>query len=251
VSYYDLTKKERKTLKAKIEDSIKLDIQSNTYENILKYASEEDTYIRKNVYTSIGRIYREEKRYRKKIISILQTLFSNKNEKIRQVVIYSTGEIGKVNFEDTIEILEKSFFDCHHSVLNALAGALKQLADKNPNPTLCFIKKHLRNLDSSIQVKLLHGLELRGRTHPEDILPILAEYQNESRLIIVKMVVHILGQISYKRGCLEKVISSIKSWNNKDLVEKTLKEIIDVHRNYVKFSYLSPEDAQDIIKKEF
>lgn len=65
------------------------------------------------------------------------------------------------------------------------------------------------------------------------------------------MVVHILGQISYKRGCLEKVISSIKSWNNKDLVEKTLKEIIDVHRNYVKFSYLSPEDAQDIIKKEF
>ncbi|MEJ2628752.1 MAG: HEAT repeat domain-containing protein [bacterium] len=251
MSYYDLTKKERETFKAKIENSIKLDFLNNKYESILKYATDEDTYVRRNVYISIGKIYREEKKHRKKIISLLKILVDNGDEKVRQVVVYSAGEIGKVNFEDIIEILEQALFDHHNSVLNAVTGALKQLGDKNPIPTLRFVKKHLRNLDTNIQVRLLHGLELRGRTHPEDILPILAEYQDESQSKVMKMIIHILGQISYKQGCLEKVMCILKSWKNKNLVEKALKEIIKVHRNYAKFSYLSPEEVQDIIKKEF
>lgn len=76
---------------------------------------------------------------------------------------------------------------------------------------------------------MLHGLELRGRTHPEDVLPILAEYQNDSEKKVIDTIVHILGQISYKKGCLERVVSSLKGWENTDLINRALKEIVIVH----------------------
>lgn len=43
-------------------------------------------------------------------------------------------------------------------------------------------------------------------------------------------------QISYKNGCLEKVVSALKTWENRELVEKALKEILEVHKRYAKFS---------------
>jgi hypothetical protein len=61
----------------------------------------------------------------------------------------------------------------------------------------------------------------------------------------------VLGQISYKKGCIEKVIAHLKTWNNQILVEKALEKIIDVHKRYSKFSDKSPEEVQEYIRKEF
>lgn len=249
MKFYDLAKDERIKLTTQIEDAVGYAVKNSKIEGILEYATDKDTYIRRNVSLSFGKIYRAEKNLRKKILSILRLLYDHSDVKVRQVAVYAAGEIGKVNFDDVTEILEKALFDSHHAVLNALTGALKQGGSKNPVPTVEFIKKHVKNVEAGIQVKLLHGLELRGRTHPEEILPILAEYQDESRAQIVKMVVHILGQISYKQGCLTKVLDALKSWHNKKLVAMALKEISTVHRNYAKFSSLSPEEMQEIIKK--
>jgi hypothetical protein len=161
------------------------------------------------------------------------------------------GEIGKIEFETIQELLEHAFSDSHHSVLNAVTGALKQLGEKNPIPTIAFVKTQLQNTESHIRVKLLHGLELRGRKHPNEVLPILIEYQNDLDKKVKDTIIHILGQISYKKGCLQQVISSLKGWENTELVHKALEEIVIVHQNYCKFSFLSPEEAQELIRKEF
>ena len=62
------------------------------------------------------------------------------------------------------------------------------------------------------------------------------------------MIIHVLGQISYKKGCLEKVIESMNNWKNKDLVRDASKEILNVHLRY-KFAAIKPEDAEDYINK--
>ena len=155
MKYYELTKTERDRLKEKIEESIHNDLHNNILDNIIKYSSDTDTYIRKNVYSSIGKIYKNQPELRSNIIKILHRLFTYKDEKIRQTVVYSLGEIGKENFKATEDIFIKTFNDTHHSVLNAVTGALKQLGQKNSKPTLKFIKGTLPSQNSQIQAKLL------------------------------------------------------------------------------------------------
>jgi HEAT repeat protein len=105
-----------------------------------------------------------------------------------------------------MKTFEKALKDEHHSVRNAVIGALKQMGQKNPEPTFNFAKKHLKDDDPKIRREIVHGIELRGRTHPEEVLPLLEELQNEKVKEVRKMVIHVIGQISYKKGCLEKVI---------------------------------------------
>jgi hypothetical protein len=64
------------------------------------------------------------------------------------------------------------------------------------------------------------------------------------------MIVHVLGQISYKKGCLEKVISALRTWENREIVEKALKEILDVHKRYERFSAKSYCEARDYIERQ-
>ena len=251
MSYYDLTNKERTLLKEKIEHLVQSDLKSRDYKNIYSYASNDDTYIRKNVYLAIGKLYKNNIDEKKIILSMLKSLYLSKDEKVRQTVVYALGEIGKTEFEVIQELFEQAFSDSHHSVLNAVTGALKQLGEKNPVPTIAFVKKKLPHSNPKVRIKLLHGLELWGRTHPDDILPILAEHQNDSEIKVTDTIIHIIGQISYKKGCLERVISALKSWENATLINKALNEIVIVHKNYSKFAFLSPEQAQNMIKKEF
>ncbi len=156
-----------------------------------------------------------------------------------------------MDFDNISTMLEQILNDSHHSVKNAVVGTLKQLGEKNPKPTLRFAKKHLHSSNPQIRLEILHGMELRGRTHPEEILPLLYSLQNDENKNVIKMIIHVLGQISYKKGCLEKVLVHLKTWKNQLLVNKVLKEIIDVHYRYGKFSYISPEKAEMYINKEF
>lgn len=42
------------------------------------------------------------------------------------------------------------------------------------------------------------------------------------------MVIHVLGPINYKEGCLEKVVQILRRWENKALVDEALEEILYV-----------------------
>lgn len=247
MSFYDNSKEERKRISEHIESLISDDYQKGSYGNIVMFSADKDTYIRKIVYLATGRLYKNNEALREEILNTLGILLKDENEYIRQTVAYSLGEIGKVDAHKVFRLLEKALHDVHHSVRNAVIGALKQMCDKNPKPTLEFAKKFYNHEDPEVRRQIIHGIELRGRTHPEEVLPILFYAQNETNRRVRDMVVHVLGQISYKSGCLEKVIEAIKDWENKDLVNDTVKEILEVHKRYEKFSAKSCEEAKEYI----
>jgi hypothetical protein len=63
--------------------------------------------------------------------------------------------------------------------------------------------------------------------------------------------VHVLGQISYKEGCLKTVVDELKTWDNKEVVTDALAEILDVHDRYKKFSTLTQEQAVKYIEANY
>lgn len=246
-NFYDLTKPERIKLVNKITIEILADITSGRNTHILKYFSDEDTYIRKNAYQSIGKIYKSNKELRTGILNQLDRLIELDNPKVRQTVINSAGEIGISDFKAIENLLEKGLSDEHHSVRNAVIGSMKKMGEKNPEPILKFAKKYLHHPDKEIRREICHGIELFGRTHPQDILPLLKELQNDETARVRNTVIHVLGQISYKKGCLETVISDLKWWENDELVGLAIAEIIDVHKRYKNFSALTQKEAIDYI----
>ena len=125
------------------------------------------------------------------------------------------------------------------------------MGEKNAVPILTWARKHLHHTDKEVRREICHGIELRGRTHPQDILPLLKELQHDKTARVRNTLVHVLGQISYKKGCLETVIADLNTWQNKELVEEAIEEIIDVHYRYRNFSVLSQQQAKDYIAKHF
>jgi hypothetical protein len=209
MAFYNLSPEERQKIITTIEKEVETDIQSNSDTNLFKYFSDEDTYIRKTAYLTIGRLYFSSPTLQQKILQTMDILFSNSDEKVRQSVVNALGEIGKKEAEKALLLYEKAMIDDHHSVRNAV----------------------------------------RGRTHPEDVLPLLEELQDEQVKRVRDVVVHVLGQISYKKGCLEKVITALKRWKNKELVTSAITEILETHKAYEKFSTKDYKEAKAYINK--
>jgi hypothetical protein len=68
------------------------------------------------------------------------------------------------------------------------------MGEKNPQPVIEWPKQYLHHPEREIRKKICDGTELRGRTHPQDILPLLAIEEIIDRttdtgifLIILKM----------------------------------------------------------------
>jgi hypothetical protein len=87
----------------------------------------------------------------------------------------------------------------------------------------------------------------RQGTHPQDILPLLKELQHDKTARVRNTLVHVIGQISYKKGCLETVLNDLKTWENKELVSDAIEEIIDVHERYKNFAAKTQEEAKKVI----
>lgn len=251
MSFYDLSKEARVQLVEEMHSMILQDIRKNVDKHILSYFSDEDTYIRKAAYISIGRIYKSEMPLRTSILVRLQTLLDSENEKVRQTVINAAGEIGMFDFDPIETFMEKGLFDQHHSVRNAVIGSVKKMGEKNPQPTLTFAKRYLHHEDKEIRREICHGIELRGRKYPQDILPLLQELEFDKTARVRNTLVHVLGQIAYKKGCLETVIAHLKTWKNKDLVQSALDEIIDVHERYKNFAVKTQEEAINYIEENY
>ena len=248
MGFYDLTKEKRMQLVEQVNKDILLDIQRNQLDKIITYFSDEDTYIRKSAYLAVGKININNSSFQKNIISILSDLLEKPDFKIRQTAVNAAGEIGIKKFEPVEGIFDRGLFDEHHSVRNAVIGSVKKMGDKNPTPVLNWARKYLHHADKEIRREICHGIELRGRTHPEDILPILKELQYDKTARVRNTLIHVIGQISYKKNCLSTVIDHLNSWDNKELVNKSVEEIIDVHHRYKNFAAMTQEQAIEFIK---
>ncbi|MGZ5243006.1 MAG: HEAT repeat domain-containing protein [Bacteroidia bacterium] len=251
MAFYDLPKPQRQQLVAELHQKLLKNLQTGKTNHILKVFSDEDTYIRKTGYLTIGRIYKSNPELKKHILALLDSLFLSENELIRQTVINAAGEIGMIDFEPIAHLMEKGLFDAHHRVRNAVIGSIKKMSEKNPEPTLTFARQFLHHPDKEIRREICHGIELRGRTHPQDILPMLQELQFDSTARVRNTLVHVLGQIAYKKGCLETVVAHLKNWENQELVKEALEEIIDVHYRYSNFSFYTQKQAKAYIAKHF
>lgn len=247
MGFYDLSKSERLLWVKSINEAVHNDFITTSTAHILQYFSDEDTYVRKNAYLAIGKIYTSKASLRVVIVQTLAKLSIHADYHVRQTVINSAGEIGKTDFEQVQAFFDTGLFDEHHAVRNAVIGSIKKMGQKNPIPTLKWANSYLYHDDKEIRREICHGIELRGRTHPQDILPMLKELQHDSTPRVRNTLIHVLGQISYKKGCLKTVIGHLNSWENKELVRLALDEIVDVHERYKSFAVLTQQQAMDYI----
>jgi HEAT repeat protein len=251
MGFYDLAKEKRTALVEQVNKDILSGIRKKHWAKTVTYFSHEDTYIRKTAYLAIGKIYANIPFLRQQIISIISNFLEEPEFRIRQTAVNAAGEIGIKNFEPVECIFDKALFDEHHSVRNAVIGSVKKMGNKNFGPVLKWAKKYLYHADPEIRRQVCHGIELRGRTYPEDILPMLKELQYDKVPRVRNTLIHVLGQICYKKDCLSKVISHLNTWNNKELIEKAIEEIIDVHDRYKNFAILTQQQAIGYIHKHY
>ena len=252
MTFYELSKQERTALVVKISDELIIDLKTTGQtEKADSYFSDEDTYIRKSAYLSVGRIYFTNKELQSNITKTLDGLLQHPDFRVRQSVINAAGEIGKKDFAAVQHLFDKGLFDKHHSPRNAVIGSIKKMGEVNPVPVLKWAAKYLHHEDKEIRREICHGIELRGRKYPGDILPLLRELQFDKTTRVRNTLVHVIGQIAYKKGCLATTISHLKTWENKELVAAALEEIVDVHERYRNFSALTQEEARAYISKQF
>jgi HEAT repeat protein len=247
MGYYDLPKDERTTLVRIITETIIAGLATNKTGDIVGYLSDSDTYIRKEAYLAIGRIYFRMPDMQDRIIDLLRLLLPHDDFKVRQTVINAAGEIGKVAFGPVQFFFDKGLFDAHHSPRNAVIGSIKKMGEVNPEPVLAWAAGYLRHEDKEIRREICHGIELRGRKFPQDILPMLQTLQHDKTARVRNTLVHVIGQIAYKEGCLPTVINHLNTWEARRLVADALEEIIDVHHRYRNFSAFTQEEAREYI----
>ncbi|WP_190809497.1 HEAT repeat domain-containing protein [Flagellimonas sp. S3867] len=243
MGFYNLSKEDRNKLVRLIELNILHNLQKGQQENIFKYFADEDTYIRKAGYLAIGRIYKTNAVPISTIISQLGRLLVSEHEKVRQTAVNAAGELGKTDFDAVVHFFDTGLFDEHHSVRNAVIGSIKKMGEKNPKPVLTWAKKYLHHPDKEVRREICHGIELRGRKYPQDILPLLKELEHDPTARVKNTLIHVLGQIAYKKECLATVVEALNKWGNKELVEKALHEIVDVHERYKNFAALTQSQA--------
>ena len=251
MSFYNLSKIERLAVVETINNEIREDVGRGETARVLRYFSDEDTYIRKSGYLAIGKLYKENKAGQPAVIALLNNLLTESDFKVRQTVINSAGEIGKSDFPVVAYFFDTGLVDENPAVRNAVIGSIKKMGEKNPVPVLQWARKYLHHEDKEIRREICHGIELRGRTHPDDILPLLKELQFDKTARVRNTLVHVLGQIAYKKDCLASVIAALNTWDNKEVVEKALDEIVDVHQRYKDFAILSQQEAVDYIATHY
>ncbi len=249
MGFYDLSKAERIEATTHIQEAVLLDLNTNQHQRMLFYFGDEDTYIRKVAYLAIGKLYQAYPPLQPVILHTLTILFDHHDFKVRQTVINAAGEVGKYAFSSVQFFFDKGLFDVHHSPRNAVIGSVKKMGEVNPVPVLSWAQTYLHHTDKEVRREICHGIELRGRKYPQDILPLLQQLEFDKTARVRNTLVHVLGQIAYKKGCLETVIHHLQHWQNKQLVKDALAEIIDVHYRYRNFSVYTQQQATDYIEK--
>jgi len=253
MGFYNLSKTEREQKSKDIQNDISYDLEKGEISATAAYFDDADTYIRKAAYLGIGRLYKQKLVSAAAILKQLEIFMHSESERIRQTVVNAAGEIAMNDFAPVEHLFDMGIGDSHHSVRNAVQGSLKKSGEKNPAQIIPFCKKHMTSPDPEARRTAAHGLELRGRTHPEDVMPTLRLLQFEKHKRVRPMLVHIFGQISYKKGCLEKVTAELLTWKDKALADDCFKEIIKQHyhinNHFRTVETFSPQECEAYLQK--
>ena len=126
MGFYDLPKRERLAVVANISTDILTELETAQSKKTVHYFADEDTYIRKSAYLSVGRIYFAHKHLQSRVIKTIGALLLQDDFKVRQTAINAAGEIGKIDFEIVQHFFETGLFDKHHSPRNAVIGSIKK-----------------------------------------------------------------------------------------------------------------------------
>lgn len=198
MGFYDLSKQERSQLVEEVYNALYDGFKAKSYDHILDCFSDDDTYIRKSAYLQLGKIFYAQIELQQAIINFLEREIYNENPKIRQTVINAAGEIGKFHFNKVNTLFDIGLVDEHHSVRNAVIGSMKKMGEKDPKSIIDWSKPFLTHESPEIRRQVCHGLELRGRTHPQDILPLLQLLEFDTHKRVKTTLIHVLGQVAYK-----------------------------------------------------
>lgn len=242
MGFYDMPKEEREQYKLRIENAVLASMKNNVVAEVLPFFSNNDIYIRKVAYQAVGKLYKRNEDIRLAAIPWLKLLYESESALVRQTGIYACGEIAAFDFPSVEELLTQGMHDPHHSVRNAMIGSLKISGDKN-SEILAFCEKYILSDSPEVRRLICHGLELRGRTHPQEIIGLLKKLQYDKHPRVKEMLIHVLGQISYKKRCFHFVEREVASWNNADIYRLFQKEAIKVHGRYEKFSALPQKEV--------
>lgn len=247
MAFYDLSKEQRKQFVEELQEVVRAELKQSSQKRALAFFGDEDTYVRKAAYTVVGRIWMAEPPLHVALLHLLEQAFGSPDFRQRQTAINAAGEIGKTDFATVQHFFDKGLFDAHHSPRNAVIGSVKKMGEVNPTPVLAWARNWLHHPDKEVRREICHGIELRGRKHPADILPLLQELEDDRTARVRNTLVHVLGQIAYKKGCLSVVVAHLRGWKNRELVDAALEEIIDVHDRYRNFAILTQEQARAYI----
>jgi len=89
----------------------------------------------RDVSDPLGRIYREERRLRARILKGAAHLLKDRYR--RQTAVYILGEIGKIDSRKVVGYLSRTLFDEEGMIRNGLVGALKRMGEVNPGKRVC------------------------------------------------------------------------------------------------------------------
>ena len=253
MGFYDLSKAEREQRYRDIQADIARDMEKGRFSVAAAYFDDADTYIRKAAYLGVGRLYKLDLIPAADIIRMLDALMESGSERIRQTAINAAGEIAMDDFACVEHLFDIGISDPHHSVRNAVQGSLKKAGERNPAQIIPFCRRHITSPDPEARRTAAHGLELRGRTRPEDVMPALRLLQFETHRRVRPMLIHIFGQISYKMGCLPKVTAELLTWEDKALADECFGAIIrqhyHIHGHFRTVETLSPGECEECIHK--
>ena len=253
MSFYDLSKTEREQKYKGIQNDIASGLHQGEFSVTTAYFDDADTYIRKAAYLGVGKLFKQKNTLINTIVDMLDVLMKSNSERIRQTVINAAGEIAMIDFLCVEHLFDIGISDVHHMVRNAVQGSLKKSGEKNPAQIIPFCKRHIKSVVPEARRIAAHGLELRGRTHPEDIMPALRLLQFEKHKRVWPMLTHIFGQISYKKGCLEKVTSELLTWEDKELADECFESILKQHyhinNHFNTVETCSPKECEEYLLK--
>jgi hypothetical protein len=253
MGFYDLSKSEREQKYQDIQDDILRGLLQGESDRTAVYFDDADTYIRKAAYLGVGKIYKQDLAPLNDIIDMLDMFMAADSERIRQTVINAAGELAMGDFACVEHLFDIGITDPHHSVKNAVQGSLKKAGEKNPVQIIPFCRRHITSPEPEVRRTAAHGLELRGRTHPEDVMPIFRLLQFEKHKRVRPMLVHIFGQVGYKKGCLEKVTAELLTWDDKALADECFEAILEQHRHidshFRTVETLSAQECEDYLRE--
>ncbi len=122
---------------------------------------------------------------------------------------------------------------------------MKKVGEKNPAPLLAWAETYLHHPNPEIRREICHGIEASRQKASPGYSSASESVAVDEKSRVKNTLVHVLGQIAYKKGCLETVIHDLKTWDNQALVLKACLEIVDVHRRYP-FAVKTADEARNI-----